>query len=213
MVCMTKTPKRFRTKHDAEYEADMILQYTPLVHKFVGRFLRTFPLHEREDYISAGFEALLRAIRDYDETKGASFLTWAWQYLNMEMRKTAQAAYRRRRHDKQLGLQCLDFDADGETRSRGHDYFVDPKERFPEIVDQREYVEYVLSQVTTKQRAVLELYYFDGLKLKQIAAILGVTFQRVQQIRNDAFKAVRDAAEREKQNCGMRIADCGFFEK
>jgi len=43
-----------------------------------------------------------------------------------------------------------------------------------------------------KERLVLSLYYFEGLKLHEIASVLGVTESRVSQIRSKAIQTLRE---------------------
>jgi RNA polymerase sigma factor for flagellar operon FliA len=43
-----------------------------------------------------------------------------------------------------------------------------------------------------QERTVLGLYYFEGLKIHEIAQILGVTDSRVSQVRSKALSRLRD---------------------
>ena len=56
----------------------MLQQYLPLVKNVVGRIAMTLPAHvDTEDLQSVGVIGLLQALRNFDESNGASFETYA----------------------------------------------------------------------------------------------------------------------------------------
>lgn len=48
-----------------------------------------------------------------------------------------------------------------------------------------------IKQLTERERIVLMFYYYDGLKLREIAQVLGLTESRVSQIRTGALRTLR----------------------
>jgi RNA polymerase sigma factor FliA len=49
-----------------------------------------------------------------------------------------------------------------------------------------------IAELTEREQVVISLYYFEDLKLKEIAAVLGVTESRVSQIRSKALRTLRE---------------------
>ena len=69
----------------------------------------------------------------------------------------------------------------------------------PEIVARRELVQLImdrLEHLPTMQKKVLSLYYCEDLRLKEIAAIFGLTESRISQIHAQAILAIRSFIER-----------------
>ena len=62
----------------------------------------------------------------------------------------------------------------------------DPQQVF-DIKEQQEILEEHIAQLNKKQQLVLSLYYFEGLTLKEISDVMGVTQSRVSQIHNKAL--------------------------
>jgi RNA polymerase sigma factor for flagellar operon FliA len=67
-------------------------------------------------------------------------------------------------------------------------------EDLDETISQREEVQILKEEILNlkrQDRLVLSLYYFEGLKLHEIASVLGVTESRISQIRSKAIKDLR----------------------
>lgn len=77
-----------------------------------------------------------------------------------------------------------------EYRTAGRN--LDPIER----IERREQVEQLmvaLGRISSREREVVELYYREGLKLREIGARLGVTESRVCQLRSQALRSLKRA--------------------
>lgn len=66
---------------DRHAQTQLLNKYERLVHKFAWRFAFTATSHTHEDLAQEGYIGLLRAIRTYDPTKGAKFMTWAFYHI------------------------------------------------------------------------------------------------------------------------------------
>ena len=67
-------------------------------------------------------------------------------------------------------------------------------ENLDESITQKEEVQILRDEILKlkgQERLVLSLYYFEGLKLHEIATVLGVTESRISQIRSKAIKELR----------------------
>ncbi len=75
----------------------------------------------------------------------------------------------------------------------------DDQESAPEMTSRRELVQLVvdrLERLPDMQRKVLALYYCEDLRLKEIAAVFGLTESRICQIHGQAILAIRGFIER-----------------
>ncbi len=81
-----------------------------------------------------------------------------------------------------------------------HECVPDDQQEIPgELVAKRELIQLVmdrLEHLPTLQKKVLSLYYCEDLRLKEIAAIFGLTESRISQIHTQAILAIRSFVER-----------------
>lgn len=66
-------------------DTNFIMQYENLVYKLASKFYGA----EKEDLIQAGFLGLAKAYKNYNPNLGASFSTYAYEYIYGEMYETA----------------------------------------------------------------------------------------------------------------------------
>jgi RNA polymerase sigma factor FliA len=92
---------------------------------------------------------------------------------------------------------CLDSaqSSDGESTGASYDFIADDSQTEPwEGTARREMsslIEARLKQLPEMQRKVLALYYFEDLRLREIAAAFGVTESRICQIHSQAILAIK----------------------
>lgn len=85
-------------------------------------------------------------------------------------------------------------DSDGPARSQ---FLVDERNTDPsEELQKQEATAFVLAELEQRERAVLKLYYFQGLTMKEIGARLQLSESRVCQIHGHAVTRVRDELQR-----------------
>jgi len=99
---------------------------------------------------------------------------------------------------------CLDSvksSADGESGSGSHDVVADDSQINPgEGAAKREMarlIEVRLQQLPEMQRKVLALYYFEDLRLREIAEAFGVTESRICQVHSQAILAIKALLRRQ----------------
>lgn len=80
------------------------------------------------------------------------------------------------------GLTLLDVTEDAETRSPEHNLLED---------DFKKQVAKFIDELDEKERTVISLYYYEELKLKEIAFVLNLTVSRVSQIHSKALAKLR----------------------
>ena len=66
---------------DKKSQAMMLDKYERLCHKLARKFAFTAPSHQHEDLVQEGRIGLLQAIKTFDPTNGASFMTWAFYHV------------------------------------------------------------------------------------------------------------------------------------
>tara|TARA_B100000989_G_scaffold280537_1_gene244042 strand:- start:1163 stop:1855 length:693 start_codon:yes stop_codon:yes gene_type:complete len=94
----------------------------------------------------------------------------------------------------------LDSPADDEETGSWHDRIADERfELFSEAFEKEELMEQIVEKIETlpyRQRKILHLYYFEGMRLTAIAEELGVSEARVSQIRSQALESLRTFVQR-----------------
>lgn len=66
---------------DRRSERQILKKYERLVHKLAWKYAFTATSHTHEDLTQEGYIGLLSAIKSYDPTKGAKFMTWAYYHV------------------------------------------------------------------------------------------------------------------------------------
>lgn len=59
----------------------LIRQYERLVHKLARKYAFTAVSHSHDDLAQEGFIGLLQAVKTYDPSRGAKFMTWAYYHV------------------------------------------------------------------------------------------------------------------------------------
>lgn len=62
-------------------KAAIVKQYERLCHKQARKYAFTAPNHDHDDLVQEGRIGLLNAIKSFDRTNGASFMTWAFYHV------------------------------------------------------------------------------------------------------------------------------------
>jgi RNA polymerase sigma factor for flagellar operon FliA len=108
-----------------------------------------------------------------------------------------------------VSFVCLDSvgSTDGEENATPYDSIPDPNQPDPrEETERREFIELVmrrLRQLPVSQHRVLVHYYFDDLRLREIAVRFGVTESRVCQVHTQAIHAMRSYLHQLGAACAM----------
>lgn len=94
-----------------------------------------------------------------------------------------------------LDAQCVEAVS---VKAGSANMVIDPAEELEHRLSMEQEVAYLrdaMLRLREQERVVLTLYYYEELKLKEIAAVLGVTESRVSQIRARALAALRAMLE------------------
>lgn len=157
---------------------------------------------EKEDLEQAGYFAILNALSNYDPSKGA-FSTLLVYYLRREFQKAAGIDGNRKReplnYSLSLDAPVNDDEPEGETRL---DFISDPRDYYSGIDESifqeqlHKALETALDTIPAKEADVLRAEYWQGKKQTEIAEEMGVTDERVRQLRNGGLRHIRNSSAR-----------------
>lgn len=142
---------------------------------------------EEEDAVSLGMEALLRAARGFDESRGIEFSTYAATCIQRSLWHLAQQQNTGNRR-----LRLVSFpDADGRPFTPACPEPACP----PPDLDDLGALSAMLDALPPRERLVIESLYLEGKTLRQTGALVGVSKERVRQIKLLALARMRGMAE------------------
>jgi RNA polymerase sigma factor FliA len=131
-----------------------------------------------EDLIAAGNVGLVEAAEHFDPERGVRFSTFAWPRIRGAMVDGLRTSARYRRSDvarHRAGAACEPTcrvavrraDADSSDELAGAEEALDVNRCLPRLGE-------ALARLPRRERELMELHYFGGLPLSQIAARMGV---------------------------------------
>ena len=150
----------------------IVEQYIPLVKYIASRIMIGRSTYiEYEDLVSYGMIGLMDAISKFDPDKGIKFSSYASIRIKGEM---------------------IDQIRKARPISKGA---MDKLAKYNEAIDEdKEKVEILaecIEKLKEKDRTILNLYYYEGLTLKEIGKVLEVSESRVCQLHSRAIKNLR----------------------
>ena len=151
------------------------------------------------------FRSLNRAVEKVLRDRGALRDEWVMQEMGVDERTYYEILELSSRNymaslDEVLSLEDGDVSLEG-ILSDGRDGAAELLEREEEL----EQVVDALRRLPEREAQVLSLYYYEGLALKEIGRVLGVTESRVSQIHGHALSALRAILEAERTKPGETL--------
>ncbi len=111
-----------------------------------------------------------------------------------ELEMPLKSYFKLRADTQPFNLLFLDQGSDAEVLNR-HELVADEDQQFPlERLENEELMELVkekIKELPRRQKIVLALYYYEGMRLAEIGRILGVSEARISQLRTQALKTLR----------------------
>jgi RNA polymerase sigma factor for flagellar operon FliA len=182
---------------DAAVCPEVLRGYLPLVHKLVRQLSRGLPANvERDDLLAAGIFGLLDSIRRNGGSDGEAFMGYARMRIRGaivdELR--AQDWLSRRAREAAASGQGTCFVGLHEmtpTEESLHlSYGEDPAQALAASCERRA-LALAIAQLPERERRIVGMHYFEGVKLKDIGAELGVSEPRVSQLHARALGRLR----------------------
>lgn len=228
---------------DGAARDQLLLRHLQLVHHVARQLMRSGHLEaDFDDLVSAGTIGLIKAIENFDLSRGLAFSTFATHRIrgaildDLRRRDHAPRSIRRKQREigrasdrlqasldrsptdhelaSEIGIELgelwrwqreaeqavrvsinrpLDA-ADDRSPSAEEVLAVDDPLTSEDFLLQKEEIDILRDEILRlkeQERTVLALYYYEELKLHEIAKILGVTESRISQIRSAAVRTLR----------------------
>lgn len=173
-----------------------------------ARYLTAMPYHhgaELEDLIQSGYFAVLQAVKYYDTEKDFKFLTFLNQTIKTAFSETT-GTRSRKRNPLNNSVSLDEPFAGNEDFTRLSTLSDSTTLQLEEIAIEDEYtrqlrgtLEQALSILSDDTKELLELHYYFGVNLRQIAGLRGISAAALAQREYDAFSAIR------RSNCGKKL--------
>jgi RNA polymerase sporulation-specific sigma factor len=160
--------------------------------KIIGSLAMRIDRDNLEDLLQVGKEAFLRALKTFDETRGARFSTYLHTKVESAMRD--EVRYKLNGGSKRVKPSTLEFVLFSE-RERQEDLIENPES----IVLAREKSQMVRENIKKlpKQHAkIIRLMYWNGMNLLEVASYLGMSEGRISQLHSEALKLLKIGVER-----------------
>ena len=177
---------------DRQAEEILVTRY----HRLVRVITRPYFLAggDSDDLIQEGMMGLMKAVREFDCSKEASFRTFAEVCIRNRVFSALRSAARAKHSplNQSISIEAPFFDSNAYAAVTGHSSSIDPEE----LLILRENAEHDLHRITQQlsafERGVLSLY-LDGRTCREIAADLK---KSVKSVENAVQRIRRKAARR-----------------
>lgn len=175
-------------------EEKVIRDFLPLVKHVAATFIGPGVLYD--DLVQAGRIGVLRAIRTYDPSRGATFPTWASRRIRWAMLDAvadqSTSGVRLVSLDQDQKRDISVGDGDGELL-RLHEIIAAPDGSRGSRWTIADYtvLRLLVEKLPKQERGVVRAHYWGDLTLTEIARARGVTRQRVSVIHRNAIQMLR----------------------
>lgn len=156
-------------KGDVGAKGELLAKMKPLIINSIRRYYNNIQLYD--DLIQEGYEIILEAVRNFDDTRGVYFLGYIktllkYHYLNKHREKYIISLNTPIGESEEELMDILEGDE------------LDPLDN---IIQTEEYIELrnSFSLLTERQRKVVVLYYSCHMPIGKIAERLGVSYRTV----------------------------------
>ena len=199
--------REYRLQPSEELRNSLIEFYLPFVRHLARRLHRTLPIKSLlgvDDLVSCGVLGVIRSMDRYDPGKGVRFesfshlavmgsmidelrlLDWVPRSVRFQERHGLCAATEMQSLEQLLGEQV------GSGSMVQEEALIDSRhQQSVERLTNQELLEALLENVRPREKAVLQLYYQDGLTMREIGVRLGISTGYVNLIRNRALEKTR----------------------
>ncbi len=190
LIAHHKEWRLFRDKHDGKARNFLIVRYLPLA-RYVAS---TIPVYDRtkfsyDDFVSWACIGLIDAIEKFNPGRAIKFETYAISRIRGSILDNIR---RMTRNHPVLSLeQILENTASvppAFVRAEGKEENIFA---FAEMREQREILAGVIDGLKKDEQRVIMLYYYEGLTMKEIADIMGLTEGRISQIHAGALRNMK----------------------
>lgn len=163
-----------------ETKNDLVIEYLPLAHKLTKKHRPQFMGQTFHERLSDAFSGLMTAAASWDESKGSKFVSYAWRGIENHIRNSRRC--KRKPLPKLLGE---------------YDMIVQDHRTVPvhHAIEADEFWGIVRETLPKRQYFVLSAKFRCGHTSELIGRFLGVSRQRVDQIRFQAIRGLKKNAK------------------
>jgi RNA polymerase sigma factor for flagellar operon FliA len=201
-------PKSVRAPSPA-VEAQLLAEYGPIVRQIAGGFQRRLPRNVlRDDLIAAGMSGLWDAIRKHGEERAGNF-DWyvrvrirgaildelrAQDWLPRRARAAAAEAAKNSGGSAPSAPVVLRFDEVSETEQARCLVASDTTSSDKHLEERfvRESLAKAVDLLPERERHIVSLHYFKGVKFKELGKMLGVSEPRISQLHSRAMGRLKE---------------------
>jgi len=190
-------------------EAQLLSEYGPIVRQIAGGFQRRLPRNVlRDDLIAAGMSGLWDAIRKHGEERSGNF-DWyvrvrirgaildelrAQDWLPRRARAAAAEAAKNSGGSAPSAPVVLRFDEVSETEQARCLVASDTTSSDKHLEERfvRESLAKAVELLPERERHIVSLHYFKGVKFKELGKMLGVSEPRISQLHSRAMGRLKE---------------------
>jgi RNA polymerase sigma factor for flagellar operon FliA len=192
---------------------EVIEAYMPLVQQMVRRFLRKLPSNVcRDDLVAAGVFGLMDALRKNGGSGGPAFEWYAririrgaivdelrqQDWLPRRARWAVSSGVDKGQGGAATAVVSLEDMAVGEQSTALVDEETANPAEQAEANDTRKRLERAVAMLPDRERLIVSMHYFEGVRFKEIGALLGVSEPRISQLHARAMEKLRACLQEEE---------------
>ena len=175
--------------HTEQFDAS---KWEPFVNKMANGFSNIAKLHKatcsNSDLKQEAWLALLKANKGFDPSKGVKFITYAYTYVYYELQKYVKRQTKLRgKVNAEINEDICDGRIDANL----------PSISGIGMVECRDFIEYVTSELTDHERTLIEERFFNEARVKDIADITNVSSATISQHLDKTIEKMRRTMRRE----------------
>ncbi len=187
---------------------EQVRKHMPIVHQMVGRFLRRLPPNVlRDDVQAAAMYGLVDSLRKNGGDGGRAFEWYTrtrirgaildelrtQDWLSRRARWIATGKKQASARNTTPAMQVVGFDdlAPADRPAQFVDESVSDPSVVAETAQQSIGVRCAVDRLPDRERTIVQLHYFQGMKFKEIGRILGASEPRISQLHGRAVERLR----------------------
>lgn len=169
-----------------EVQIELIEKHLKLTRYLIRKWKHVFFELERTEIESASYYALFRASVNYKAEKGMKFTTYLYQCIKNQILQLA--------NKKGLETLSLDYDLSSDHDETINMYDIIITASPIEVVENKIYLEYLLSFCNDQEKKYLVEYYMNKTKQAELAKEDGYCYQNIARVIEQAKRRIRKNA-------------------
>lgn len=176
-----------------EIDQNFIKEYTKFVQAIVRKYTGRIPKHiDREDIFQAGMLGLFSAVKNYDKSRKVKFSVYAFHKIRghvldyLELYRLVRVP-RKLRDEKIKPKKVLElFDNQKDHGSVPASHRLEREEKKNKLL-------LAINDLPIREKKIIVLYYYENIKLREVAKIMELTEGRVSQLKSLAIQKMNNS--------------------